>query len=185
MPTQTVFTNSARAAKGASRAYTAAVLELLGDADPLAVMEELPGALRGLIEGIPEDVLRRPEEPGKWSVLQVLWHLADSEVIYRYRLRRAVAQEDAIVGYDQDRWAERLHYADGDPAEALGLIDVLRPSTLRWVRGLTDEELDRAGLHDERGPESVRHMIRLLAGHDLVHRNQMRRILDRVRPAAG
>jgi uncharacterized damage-inducible protein DinB len=179
MPTVTVFTNSARSAKHGAGAYTAAVLELLGDADPLAVMDELPDALDELLAGVDEDTLRAPEEPGKWSVLQVLWHLADAELVHRYRLRRAVAQEDAIVGYDQDAWAERLRYADADRDEALSLIRTLRPSTLRWVRGLPSDELQRAGLHEERGRESVGHMIRLAAGHDLVHRNQIRRILGR------
>lgn len=180
MPAPTVFTNSSRSAKRAASAYTTAVLELLGDADPLAVMDELPDALHALISEVPEETLRTPEEPGRWSVLQVLWHLADSEVIYRYRLRRAVAEEDAIVGYDQDAWADRLRYDEADPDEALALIRALRPLTIRWLRGLSPEERARSGIHDERGPESVGHMVRLLAGHDLVHRNQIRRILDRV-----
>lgn len=180
MPTVTVFTNSSRSAKGAGAAYTAAVLELLGDADPLAVMDELPDTLDALISAVPEETLRTPEEPGKWSVVQVLWHLADSEVIYRYRLRRAVAEEGEIVGYDQDAWADRLRYDDADPDEALTIIRALRPATMRWLRGLSPKEQARAGVHNERGPESVEHMVRLLAGHDLVHRNQIRRILDRV-----
>lgn len=180
MPTVTVFSNSFRSAKDSAGSYTAAVLALLGDRDPLAVMDELPAALDALAGGVPGAILRTPEEPEKWSVVQVLWHLADSEVIYRYRLRRAVAQEDEIVGYDQDRWADRLHYAEGDPAEALDLIRAIRPSTMRWLRGLNPEERTRTGVHNERGPESVDHMVRLLAGHDLLHRNQIRRILDRV-----
>lgn len=180
MPKPTVFTNAAGSAAGTSAAYTAAILELLGDADPLEVMEALPGILEALTDGVSEETLRTPEAPGKWSVVQVLWHLADSEVIYRYRLRRAVAEEDEIVGYDQDRWADRLRYADADPAEALAIIRSLRPSTMRWIRGLDADELRRAGMHNERGPESVDHMIRLLAGHDLLHRRQIRRILEAV-----
>lgn len=180
MPTVTVFTNSARSAKGSATAYTKAVLELLGERDPMAVMDELPATLDALVADVPADLLRVPEEPGKWSVLQVLWHLADSEVTYRYRLRRAVAQQDEIVGYDQDAWADELRYADQDPEEALALIRALRPVTMRWLRQLTPEERRRAGVHDERGPESVDHMVRLLAGHDLVHRNQIRRILAAV-----
>ena len=179
VPQTTIFTNSARSARGAAAAYTAAVLDLLGDADPLAVMDELPEALDALVASVSPEAMRRPEEPGRWSVVQVLWHLADSEVIYRYRLRRAVAQEDEIVGYDQDAWADRLRYADEEPAEALALIRALRPATVRWLRGLTPEERGRSGVHNERGPESVDHMIRLLAGHDLVHRNQIGRILGR------
>lgn len=174
------YTNPAGAARESGEAYTAAVLELLADADPMAVLAELPSALEALVAGVPDAVLGRPEREGKWSVAQVLWHLADSEVIYRYRLRRVVAEGGTIVGYDQDAWADRLRYADEDPDAALDLVRALRPATVRWLTGLTAEERARHGRHEERGPESVDHMVRLLAGHDLVHRRQIRRILDAV-----
>jgi uncharacterized damage-inducible protein DinB len=137
--------------------------------------------LRGALAGRPRAELTRPERPGKWSVGQVLRHLVDTEWVYGYRYRKAVGESgSAIVGYDQDRWAQGLRYADADPGETLEEIAALRGLNLRWLDRLSDEQLDRFGEHDERGRESVRHMIKLIGGHDLLHRNQITRILAAV-----
>ena len=169
--------NPAGMARENAGAYVRDLLGLLGDRDPFAVQEELVAALAELIAGLGAAALRRPEAPGKWSILEVLAHLADTELVYRYRMRRAVAEpEGAIEGYDQDAWARELRYRDADADEMLVLISALRQANLRWLRGLADEELDRAGVHSERGPEKVRKMVSLIAGHDLVHRRQIARI---------
>jgi uncharacterized damage-inducible protein DinB len=121
--------------------------------------------------------LRQPEAPGKWSILEVVGHLADTEVVYRYRMRMSVAQPgSAIPDYDQDRWAKQLRYNEAGLEDGLREIEALRSANLAWLERLSDEEMDRAGLHEERGEESVRRIVKLLAAHDLVHRNQIRRI---------
>ena len=81
-----------------------------------------------------------------------------------------------ITGYDQDLWAERLHYADADPGEALAALDVLRRGNLRLIERATPAELKRVGLHSERGEESIEYLVRLYAGHDLLHLQQIDRI---------
>lgn len=158
-------------------AYTTALLNLLGDRDPIEVMRGLLPALRAATDGIGEDDLRRPEAPGKWSVLEVAQHLADSELVYGYRIRAIVAEDDpALAGYDQNAWAERLRYNDEDLAEVLDELAVLRRRNLRFLERLRDDEWERAGLHSERGWESVRQIARLLAAHDLAHLRQIERI---------
>ncbi len=165
-----------RAREGAAE-YVRRVLELLGDRKPLEVLAELVPAIRGEIGGLPPQVLREPEAPGKWSILQVVRHLADSELVYRYRMRLIVAQPGTrIPGYDQDAWCARLRYDQDDIEAALGELEVLRKADLDWLRGLSEGELDLAGHHDERGRETVRHIVELLAGHDLFHRAQIERI---------
>ncbi len=176
-----VFTNSFDAAAEEAADYIDAVLALLGDREPLAVLGELGPALAALVDGLAIDDLRRPEAPGKWSMLEVLGHLADSELVWAYRLRVVLAEADPVLtGYDQDRWARYLRYRDRDLAAVLEEIRFLRDRNLRLVAGLTSEELERRGRHSERGTESVRHMIRLYAGHDLVHRRQLERIRETV-----
>lgn len=171
------FSNPASGATAEARAYVARLLELLGDRDPLAVQEELPGRLREAVAGLDGEALCRPEAPGKWSVLQVLGHLADTEVVYRYRMRMNVSQPgSAIPAYDQELWADRLHYDEADLEATLNEIEVLRAANLRWLRSLGEEELDRAGVHEERGTESVRRIAELLAAHDIVHLRQIERI---------
>ena len=181
-----VYTNSKTAAKEHAFRYTEAVLELLGERDPLDVMDQHVAALRKLVGGLTDEQLRRPELPGKWSILEVLGHLSDTEVVYRYRMRMIVAEPGCpIVGYDQDAWAERLRYNEQDPSLVMADIETARESTMRWLRTLSETELDRAGQHDERGEESVRHIIKMVAGHDLLHRQQIERIRAAVVSTAG
>lgn len=180
------FANPKSAAAANAGSYVASLLAVLGERDPMRVMAELPDALAGLVAGMDDARLRRPERAGKWSVLQVLQHLADTEIVYGYRWRVSLAEPGApLVGYDQDAWATRLHYEDADAREVLDEIRVMRRRNLRLLAALSDEELDRAGLHSERGPESVRHGRDLVAAHDLVHRAQIARIRAAVEGAGG
>ena len=172
-----VFTNPAGAALEHARAYVAAILDLLGDQDPLAVLRETPNQLERILAGTPRHVLARPEAAGKWSMGQVLAHLADSDLVWGWRLRLILAQDrPPLTGYDQDKWADRLDYADLDPREAVATFSVLRRGNLRLVERASPEDLQRVGVHVERGEESLAHQLKLYAGHDILHLNQLERI---------
>jgi hypothetical protein len=171
------FTNPAGESGTAADAYVAALLELLGDRDPLEVLAELPQVLPELTAALDDAALRRPEKPGKWSVMEVVQHLSDTELVHGYRLRMILAHpEPEIQAYDQELWASELHYNQAGLAEALEVVRVLRGANLRLVRAQDGARLDRFGWHAERGKESVRRLTRMIAGHDLVHRRQIRRI---------
>ena len=172
-----VFTNPATRAADDASDYVNAVVGLVGSRDPLEILRETPAALRVAIVGLPLDKLRRPEADGKWSIVHVLQHLADADIVWAWRMRLILAQErPTLTGYDQDRWAERLHYADADPNEALELFDVLRRANLRLMSRATAADLARVGVHVERGEESLGHLRTLYAGHDLLHLRQIARI---------
>ena len=172
-----VFTNPASGAAEHAAAYVAAVLDLLGDQDPLSVLRETPDVLPRAIAGLSPQQLRQHERPGKWSITQVLQHLGDTEIVGAWRFRLILAQDrPTLTGYDQDLWADRLAYADGDPAAALELFTAVRRANLRLLQRATPEDLKRVGLHAERGEESVGHLRSLYAGHDLLHRRQIARI---------
>lgn len=172
-----VFTNSYEGAAEEAGGYIEAVLDLVGDRNPVELLEELPTALEAIVAGVGGAELRRPEAEGKWSMSEVLAHLSDSELVWAYRLRMVLAEADPVLtGYDQDRWATYLRYRDRDPEAAVEEIRFFRGRNLELVKGLSDEERARSGRHSERGRESVEHMIRLYAGHDLVHRRQLERI---------
>lgn len=176
-----VFTNPASASVEHARAYTEAILGLLGTAEPLPVLRATADTLRLAIDGLSEATMSRPEAPGKWSVRQVLRHFADSDIVWGWRLRMVLAQErPALTGYDQDAWAERLRYADDPASESLEEFAVLRRGNLRLIERATPEELRRVGVHTERGDESIEHMMRLYAGHDLLHVRQIMRIREAV-----
>ena len=141
------------------------------------VLGRLISELENFVNGLTSEELRRPEAPGKWSILEVIHHLADSELVWAYRLRMVLAEKQPeITGYDQERWASQLKYREANLQDVLELLGILRKTNLRLISSLSDEELQRAGTHNERGEETVEHMIRLYAGHDLVHSNQISRI---------
>src|SRR5215831_989771 len=101
-----VFTNRQSRSPEQAREYTAAILDLLGDRDPRAVLSATPDALQRAVGRLSADELRAPEAPGKWSIIQVVRHLADSEIVWGWRLRLVLSQDrPPITGYDQDAWA--------------------------------------------------------------------------------
>ena len=172
-----VFTNPAGGAAGQAAAYVSAILDLLGSQDPMTVLRETPAALRRAIDGLPPAKLRQPETAGKWSIAHVLQHLADSDLVWGWRVRLILAQDrPTITGYDQDLWAERLRYDQADAAESLATFDVLRRANLRLIDRMSPQDLKRVGVHAERGEESVEHLRRLYAGHDLLHLLQIERV---------
>lgn len=172
-----VFTNPSQGAPGETAAYVDAVLGLLGEEDPMAVLERFLDEIRRTIAGLSDAQLRTPEAPGKWSIVEVLQHLADAELVWAVRLRMTLADRNPrLTGYDQDAWADRLRYKDASPEDALALLEVLRTANLRLLRSLTPAEWRRVAVHEERGEESIEHQARHFAGHDLVHRRQLRRI---------
>ena len=176
-----VYTNPAGAAIEHAHAYIAAILELLGDQDPLVVLRETPNQLNRIVASTPRHVLARPEAPGKWSMGEVLAHLGDSDLVWGWRLRLILAQDrPPLTGYDQDRWAAGLGYADADPRDSVAMFSILRKTNLRLIERASPDELQRVGVHVERGEETLAHQLKLYAGHDILHLNQLDRILKTV-----
>ncbi|MGE3525958.1 MAG: DinB family protein [Gemmatimonadales bacterium] len=177
-----VLNNPATGAAAHADAYTRAILDALGTRDPLAVLRETPARLRELTAGLSPEALSRPEAPGKWSIAGVVQHLADSELVGGFRYRMVLAHDaPEIMGFDQDLWAERLRYRDSDLEDALTDFTALRRYNLRLLTRATPEEMKRVMHHVERGEESLAHMMRMYAGHDLVHLRQVERVRKEVR----
>jgi DinB superfamily len=172
------FSNPAGTAASAAGSYVRALLDLLGPRDPLEVLAEVLPWLDSRLKGLPQEKLYRPEAPGKWSVVQVVQHLADSDLVAGYRIRMIVAEDrPPIPGYDQDRWAAEFEYDRIPLQAALEQLRTLRTVNLRLWSRLSPAQLERVGIHSERGPESAAHLLRLMGAHDLVHRRQIDRIV--------
>jgi hypothetical protein len=176
------FSNPAGAAAATSAStYTRALLDVLGQRDPLQVLEELVPWLGERIRGLDDLTLRQEEAPGKWSVIQVIQHLADSDLVFGYRLRMILTEDSPpLQGYDQDAWAGTFRYDEVEVDTALEQLRGLRAANFHVLRGLSSTQLGRVGLHSERGPESAGFLLRLMGAHDLVHRRQIERILSKV-----
>lgn len=173
------LTLSAPAPPDAVDRYQTALLDLLGDSDPISILSAMPDWVAEVADRTTPDVLHQPEAEGKWSAADVIHHLADSDVVWSVRLRRVLAEDrPPLDGYDQDLWAARLGYAARPVGPSVELFRAARRMTLNLIAATSTDDRERAGVHGERGEESIAQMIRLYAGHDMAHRNQIERILD-------
>lgn len=171
------FANPAGSVGAAASAYTTSLLELLGDRDPMEVMREMPEKLGKAVADVPRDVIGIPEAPGKWSIREVVQHLADSELVGSGRFRMVLAQDrPPLLAYDQDLWSQRLHYSESNVDEALAEFTSLRRANLRLFERTSDADRARVGIHSERGEETLELLMKLYAAHDLVHLRQIDRI---------
>ena len=158
--------------------YTARLLSLSAGADPFEVLAGTALRIGRTITGRSDVDLRWSSSPERWTVVQILAHLADSEIVFAYRVRMILGSPGtAIQAYDQDAWSRSQHSESSDPHASLALFSALRTPMIRLLRSLNDEELDRYGMHAERGKESIRHLLSLYAGHDRNHLNQIDRLL--------
>jgi hypothetical protein len=164
-----------------ARAYQQLLLVLLGEDQPDAVQEQTEAALRSVLKEAGSDSRRRLA-PAEWSVMELLGHLADAEMVMSARYRWTLSQDrPPLVGYDQDLWVARLRHNDDRPDELLAVFSVLRAANLQLWRRSSADDRQRVAMHAERGPESYELMFRMLAGHDRFHLNQMRDTLRQLR----
>ncbi len=167
---------------GATPEYTDAMMKFLGDREPMAVFAATPGDLRKVVAGLTTVQMETPEAPGKWSVAGVVQHLVDVEITLGLRYRRVLSQPGkSIPAIDQDALAAVLDYNHSDVPAGLDDFEAIRRANLRLLRKLTPAQLQLHGIHEERGRETLAHMVRLYAAHDCYHLYQ----IDRVKKAIG
>ncbi|MDQ6709865.1 MAG: DinB family protein [Candidatus Dormibacteraeota bacterium] len=165
----------------AAAAYQQQLLSLLGSDDPAKVQAQTQGELRAILQEAAQDKRTRPA-PKEWSILELLGHVADAELVISGRYRWALAQNGTSVGgYDQDLWVVNLRHNDKEPEELLEAFTALRTANLTLWRRASPDDRTRLVMHTERGAESYDLMFRMLAGHDRFHLNQMRQTLRQVR----
>jgi len=122
----------------------------------------------------PEKAGARPA-PGKWSAAEIVCHLADCEIVFAFRLSQTLAEDGpAIQPFDQDKWAAR--YAGIPATEALESFRALRAWNLRMIREALPAAAERKMTHPERGTMTFQAVVETMAGHDLNHLGQLKRI---------
>jgi hypothetical protein len=149
------------------------------------VMARTATKLAEIVREHSASVLRSRPLEGKWTPNEVIGHLVDSEWVYGYRLRLILSEDNpTILGTNQDSWVARLRHNEREPAELVEIFRTLRDFNLAVWRRTSPADLERTGQHNERGPESLAVMLRLLAGHDLSHLDQIRRYIEAAQQAA-
>jgi DinB superfamily len=146
---------------------------------PLAVQVATAKKLERLIKGAPAAKLRERPAPDKWSVSEIVAHLADSEIVLGFRMRQIVAVPGTpISAVDQDAWVTSGHYEKRDARTSVEHFRVFREANLDLLKSLTPEQWKLHGMHTARGRETIEHIVRIYAGHDLNHLQQIERILS-------
>jgi uncharacterized damage-inducible protein DinB len=148
--------------------------------DAIEMQRQAPRTLAQLIEGVAKATLSLRPAPGRWSVTEILAHMAEDELSSTWRYRQILEHDDPeLLGFDQEMWARLGDYASWKPQEALEMFRLLREANLRMFAKLTPEQWQRNGLHAQRGKLTVQELCRHMATHDINHIDQIRRILGR------
>jgi uncharacterized damage-inducible protein DinB len=144
--------------------------------DPLAVTRATPARLENLLQSSAPEKLTLSPGPDKWSVRDILCHLADCEVVFAFRLRQALAEDHHVIQpFDQDHWAAT--YSHYDARMALAAFSGVRQWNLALIGGLKPADFNKPLNHPERGDMTLQVVVETMAGHDLNHLRQVEAIL--------
>jgi hypothetical protein len=146
--------------------------------DPLEAQAQTPDVLAELVGNVSNARLTERPNPDKWSIGEILAHLAEDEVASAWRYRQMVEHSGIeLAGFDQDLWARIGNYGGRAPQESLSLFKLLRGANLKFLSGLSAEQWNCFGIHAERGRITVKDLAAHMAGHDANHVAQIKRIL--------
>lgn len=148
----------------------------LGSREPVEVIAETPVRLGRVLDALSAQQMETPPAPGKWSVREVMAHLADCEIAFGFRLRQAAAGVQDIQPFEQDDWAR--NYGGYDVQTAMSTYRALRAWNLAFVRSLTQEQRIRTVTHPERGTMTVWTIVETMAGHDLHHLERLEKLVN-------
>ena len=160
--------------------YIARILGYQQGKKPLQVQRGTVKKIERLIKGVSRKKLMTRPEPGKWSIGEILAHLADAELVGSFRIRLTLgANGTPIQAFDQDVWADTFDYRKRDPKKSLEVFRTLREANLALLRSIPKSLWDNYGMHSERGKETVIRITEMYAGHDINHLMQIERIAKR------
>jgi len=124
--------------------------------------------------------------PGKWSIRQLIAHLADAEMVGAQRFRQVIAEDNPPLGaFDQDAWAKNLDYARKQPKQSLESFRRMRAENYDLLRSLPESVFERTGVHSERGPLTLRQLLDTYADHAESHARQMQAIREEFKKSKG
>jgi uncharacterized damage-inducible protein DinB len=158
--------------------YSRRIMKMIEGKDALRTQSATPKKLEGLLKRAPASRLRKRPTADKWSIAEILAHLADTEIVVGWRIRSILgAPGTPIQAFDQDAWAAAGNYPKRDPRKSLEQFRAVREANLALYKSLSPEQWKHFGLHAERGEESLQRILHMMAGHDINHVSQIERIL--------
>ena len=164
--------------KETPRQYTERILSYVQGKETLKVLASTPKHLSSLLKGVPKTKLSKRHTKDKWSIAEILGHIADTEIVCSFRIRLILGSNGTpIQGFDQDVWAQYSNYSKQDPAVSLDAYRINRKRNIQLLNSIPREMWNNYGVHSERGKETVTRVAEMLAGHDINHLNQIRMII--------
>lgn len=149
--------------------------EFLDDRPIEVILAATPEAIRSMLAQIGDDNTSTRPAPGKWSPAEIICHLVDCELVFGFRLRQTLAEDaPTIQPFDQDQWAAQ--YSGIPASRALEAFSASRAWNLRLIQAALPDAADRIMIHPERGAMTFQTLVETIAGHDLNHLTQLRKI---------
>ncbi|MGA9800014.1 MAG: DinB family protein [Terriglobales bacterium] len=144
----------------------------------LGAAEKNPKQVAAAVSGLPEKVLRFKPAPDKWCIHEILGHLADTEIVYAYRLRQILADKKPVIApMDQNEWARNLGYLETPPPELIALYGLNRHANLRLLQRLKPGDLDKSAYHPEAKQDfTLAQLVERMANHGASHLEQIERL---------
>ena len=160
--------------KETTEQYVARISGYVEGQNHFKVFQSTAGKLQRLMKRVPQSRLKKQTAPDKWSAAEILGHLAESEIVFGYRVRMILGSNGTpIQAFDQNKWHENAGYLTRSPKKTFELFRILRESNVGLLKSLKKERWDFYGNHQERGHESIARMVELYAGHDVNHVKQI------------
>jgi hypothetical protein len=158
--------------------YRKRMLGYIEKQEPLKVQAATAKKIERLLKGVPAAKLRKQPAPGKWSIAEIVAHIADTELVGGWRMRLILGEPGTpIAAFDQDVWVTALHYDKRNVRKSFEQFRALRETNLALLKSLTPEQWKQHGIHAERGPETIETIVKMFAGHDINHTKQIEAIL--------
>ena len=152
----------------------AAYVALVPEDDVLSAMEQQSSAMQKVLSSLDEQKATYRYGEGKWSVKEVIGHIADAERIIGYRaLAVARGEQQSLPGFDENEYVANASFDDwkiGDLAEQYALV---RRANIVFFKNLRDEVWERRGLANN-APVSVRGLAYVIVGHERHHLQVLR-----------
>ena len=148
----------------------------LGSLDPRQVIASTPARVGEILKTMSDSRVSQAPAPGKWSVREILCHLADCEVVFAFRLRQTLAEPHHVIQpFDQDIWAQ--NYSAYDAQAALNVFAAVRNFNVQLIASLPAAALSKPVTHPERGTMTFENIVETMGGHDLNHIGQIEKIV--------
>ena len=158
--------------------YTKRILGYTRDRNALKIQRSTVKRIERLLRGVNRKLMQKRPAPGKWSIGEILAHLAEAELVDGYRIRMILSKNGTrIQAFDQNIWAKNSDYAHQDSHKSLALFRTLRESNLALLQSVPRKMWNYYGMHEERGKETIARIVQMFAGHDINHTMQIETIV--------